>query len=89
MANSAVGFSEDDLESIRERLRSMNDAALERQIRAGEYMVSPRANMRKPPRETFVVQLREARAERERRKAAAGLYRDFFCREAYPPLPVC
>ena len=70
---NSVGFStgdnEVDLESLRACLRQMTDAELQRDIKAGEYMVSPHANFGKPPRRTFVVQLKEARAELERRNA--------------------
>ena len=69
---SSVGFSsnggEVDLESLRARLRKKSDAELQRDIRAGEYMCSPHANFGKPPRQTFVIQLREAKAEWDRRK---------------------
>jgi hypothetical protein len=34
---------------------------------AARYMCSPYANMRKPPREEFLAQLREARLEWRRR----------------------
>jgi hypothetical protein len=70
---NSVGFSGDDgvvdLESLRARLRKMTDDKLQRSIRAGEFMVSPHANFGKAPRQTFVIQLREAKAEQERRKA--------------------
>jgi len=73
MALSSVGFSsndgEVDLEWFRARLRKMNDVELRRYGRAAKSMCSPQANMGKPPRQTFVVQLQEARAEWDRRKA--------------------
>jgi hypothetical protein len=69
---NSVGFStnenEVDLESLRARLRKMTDAELAHDIRAGESLCSPQANFGKPPRQTFVIQLREARAEQEHRK---------------------
>ncbi len=76
MAQSSVGFSnkdgEVDLESLRARLRKMDDEELRRYGRAAKSMCSPEANMRKPPRQTFIIQLEEARAEWDRRKAAAS-----------------
>ena len=69
---SAIGFSgenEIDLESLRSRLRKMTDAELQQFGRAAKYMCSPKANMGKPPREPFVIQLQEARAEFQRRKS--------------------
>jgi hypothetical protein len=47
----------------------MNDAELARDIQAGERLCSPDAYFGQPPRQTFVIQLAEARAELERRKA--------------------
>lgn len=43
------------------RLRKMNDAELLRFGEAAKYMCSPQANGGKPPRESFVIQLRELR----------------------------
>jgi hypothetical protein len=68
MANlSSVGFSggenEVDLEGLRARLRKMSDEELRRFGRASQYMCSPEANLGKPPRKPFVIQLEEARAE--------------------------
>lgn len=48
------------------RAAPMTDTELIR-FGAGRYMTSPEANLGKPPRETFVIQLREARAEWRRR----------------------
>ncbi len=56
-----------DLETLRARLRRMDDAALRRFGRAARFMCSPKANFGKPPRENFVVQLEEATAEWRRR----------------------
>ena len=68
---SSVGFSgsedEVDLESLRTRLRKMNDAELQRFGQAAKYMCSPHANFGKPPRQVFVIQLEEVETERERR----------------------
>jgi hypothetical protein len=71
----SVGFSsndenEIDLESLRARFRKMSDEKLQRDIKAGEYLCSPQANFGKPPRQVFVIALREARAELEQRNAA-------------------
>jgi hypothetical protein len=71
---SSVSFSgnenEVDLESLRARLRNMSDAELQRFGRASQYMCSPEANLGKPPRKPFVVQLEEAKVEWERRKTS-------------------
>ena len=56
-----------DIEALRERLRKMTDAELLRFGKDNRYMCSPCANLGKPPLETFVIQLREARAEWKRR----------------------
>ena len=56
-----------DAEQLRMRLRRMTDPELLRFGQAARYMCSPYANMRKPPLEPFVIQLREARAEWRRR----------------------
>jgi len=65
---SSVGFSDPDLEALRIRLRKMNDQELRRFGHAPKSMCSPHANCGKPPRQVFVIQLEEARAEQERRK---------------------
>ena len=71
----AVGFSSKygkiDLVSLRARLRKKSEAELQRYIGAAECMCSPHANFGKPPRQTFVIQLQEAQAEWERRKAVS------------------
>ena len=56
-----------DIEKLRERLRKMSDAQLLEFGRAGRQLCSPEANFGKPPREVFVIQLQEARAEWARR----------------------
>jgi hypothetical protein len=56
-----------DLDALRSRLRKMDDAALLRFGHAARYMCSPTANMGQPTREEFLVQLREARTEWQRR----------------------
>jgi hypothetical protein len=52
-----------DLEKLRKPLRKMTDAQLLEFGRAGRRVCSPEANFGKLPREVFVIQLREARAE--------------------------
>jgi hypothetical protein len=61
-----------DLNQLRERLRKMNDADLLRFGNAARFMCSPQANSNEPPRESFVVQLKEAQAEWRRRKVTRG-----------------
>jgi hypothetical protein len=56
-----------DIEKLRERLRKMSDAQLLEFGRAGRQLCSPEANFDKPPREVFVIQLKEARAEMEKK----------------------
>jgi hypothetical protein len=58
-----------DLDELRTRLRKMNDVELLRFGKAAKYMCSPQANLGKPPRRSFVLQLEEAQAEWQRRKA--------------------
>jgi len=58
-----------DLVSLRARLRKKSEAELQRYMGAAECMCSPHAHVGKPPRQTFVIQLQEARAEWDRRKA--------------------
>jgi hypothetical protein len=60
-----------DIEALRERLRRMTDAELQRFGKDNRYMCSPYANLGKPPLEAFVIQLREARAEWRRRHPKA------------------
>ena len=71
---NSVGFSNSDndvdLEGLRARLREMSEnTELLRYGRAAKSMCSPDAYFGQPPRQTFVIQLEEARAELERRKA--------------------
>jgi hypothetical protein len=46
-----------DVDALRTRLRKMSDEELRKFGKAARYMVSPRANMGKPPLPTFVLQL--------------------------------
>jgi hypothetical protein len=57
-----------DLDQLRTRLRRMSDPDLPRFGEAAAYMCSKKANLGHPPRETFVVQLQEARMEWKRRQ---------------------
>jgi hypothetical protein len=57
-----------DLDELRTRLRKMTDADLIAFGNGARYMCSPKANLGKPPRQPFVIKLREARAEWRRRK---------------------
>jgi len=70
---SSPHFTSDtvDLDQLRVRLRKMTDTELISFGKAARSMCSPDPNMRKPPREVFVIQLREARAEWKRRKVLA------------------
>jgi hypothetical protein len=52
-----------DVEAMRTRLKKMSDGELCEFGKAARYMVSPTANMGKPPLPTFVLQLEKARAE--------------------------
>jgi hypothetical protein len=58
-----IGLEGFDIEKLRERLRKMTNKELREFGEAAKYMVSPRANMGKPPLPAFVLQLKEARAE--------------------------
>ena len=49
------------------RLEKMTDGQLVEFGKAAAIMCSPQANFGKPPREVFVIQLNEARAEWRRR----------------------
>ena len=68
-----IQITQNSLDSIRERIRKMSDDELLRYGIAAKDMCSPEANLGKPPRETFVIQLREARAEWRRRHPKAPL----------------
>ena len=73
----SVGFSgtenEVDLENLRTRLRKMKDAELLRFGQAGKSMCSPDAYFGRSPRQVFIVQLEEARAEWKRRNPGLPL----------------
>jgi hypothetical protein len=62
-----AGLDTIDLDELRGRLKKMSDTELLRFGQEARYMCSLEANPGHPPNETFVVQLREARAEWKRR----------------------
>jgi hypothetical protein len=64
---NSIKMIDQDVEELRARLRKMTDEELLRFGKAAQFMVTPWANMGKPPREVFVIQLRECRAEWRRR----------------------
>jgi hypothetical protein len=63
----SIQLADFDRDALRRRLREMSDEELREFGKAARYMVSPGANMAKPPLPTFVLQLEEARAEWRRR----------------------
>jgi hypothetical protein len=63
----SIGASEFSLENLRRRLQDMSDEELIRYGKACRDMLTPQANLGRPPREVFVVQLQEARKEWRRR----------------------
>ena len=52
-----------NIDELRTRLKDMADEELLRFGKAARSMCSPEANLGKPPREVFVIQLQEARKE--------------------------
>ncbi len=64
----SIGFNEEfDIQSLQKRLREMSDEKLLQFGRDAKYMCSPSANLGQPPREVFVIQLKEAKLEWRRR----------------------
>ena len=63
-------------EELRSRLRRMTDNELRRFGRAARNMCPPEANRGNMPREEFVIQLEEARAEWKRRFELSPKHRD-------------
>ena len=57
-----------DLDELRQRLAKMSDTQLRKFGEASKFMCLPAASWGEPPREVFVVQLREAREEWRRRQ---------------------
>jgi hypothetical protein len=64
---STIQLANLDVDALRTRLRKMSDEELRNFGEAARYMVSPTANMGKPPLPAFVLQLHEARAEWRKR----------------------
>ena len=62
-----------DVHELSVRLQKMTDAQLLAFGTAAQYMCSPKANMSKPPRDVFVIQLNEARAQWRRRNSTKFL----------------
>jgi hypothetical protein len=62
-----------DVDGLRTRLRKISDEELRKFAAAARYMVSPTANMGRPPLPDFVLQLEEARVEWRRRYKARTL----------------
>jgi hypothetical protein len=74
----SIQLADFDVEDLRARLRKMSDEELRKLGKAARYMVSPTANMDKPPLPTFVLQLEEAREKypgRLRRGIGVGVIR--------------
>jgi hypothetical protein len=67
---SSIAVSELNVEALRVRLQKMSDEQLMKFGKAARFMCSPEANLGQPPREEFVIQLKEARAEWRRRPAS-------------------
>jgi hypothetical protein len=63
----SIQLADSDVENLRARLRKKSDEELRNFGKAARQMVSPGANMGKPPLPTFVLQLEEACAEWRRR----------------------
>ena len=67
----SIGFNEEfDIQSLQKRLREMSDEKLLQFGRDAKYMCTPDANLGQPPREVFVIQLKEAKLEWQRRHMA-------------------
>jgi hypothetical protein len=56
----STAFNEIDVKEVRERLRKMSDGQLVEFGKAAAVMCSPKANFGRPPREAFVIQLKES-----------------------------
>jgi hypothetical protein len=52
-----------NIEKIRSRIQKMTDEQPAEYGRSAKYMTGPKADLGKPPRETFVMQYHEALAE--------------------------
>jgi len=69
----AIQLNPDSLESIRVCIAKMSDGELLRYGTACKSLCDPKANFGEPPRERWVVQLREAREEWSRRHPKSPL----------------
>jgi hypothetical protein len=67
----SVGTNEFHLENLRQRLRRLSDDELI-QFEKLAALLTPQANLGRPPREVFVIQLQEARKEWRRRHPKHG-----------------
>ncbi len=63
----STGASEFSLENLRKRLQRMSDQELIQFGKACRELLTPQANLGRPPREVFVIELEEARKEWRRR----------------------
>jgi len=63
----SIQLADFDRDALRTRLRKMSDVELREFGKVARYMVSPTANMGKPPLNVFVTQLAQARVEWQRR----------------------
>ncbi len=68
----SIGACEFSLENLRKRLQDMSEEELIRFGEACRGMLTPQANLGRPPRELFVIQLQEARKEWRRRHSKNG-----------------
>jgi hypothetical protein len=67
-----VDISGFNLENLRQRLQRMPDGELIQFGKACRDMLTPQANLGRPPREVFVIQLQEERKEWRRRHPKNG-----------------
>ncbi|MGB9468258.1 MAG: hypothetical protein WBQ59_02810 [Candidatus Acidiferrum sp.] len=67
-----VDISGFNLGNLRERLQRMSDEELTQFGKACRDMLTPQANLGRPPREVFVIQLQEARKGWRRRYSKHG-----------------
>jgi hypothetical protein len=67
MTQQSVRVNEFNLRELRARLQDMTEAELLQFGKAAKVMCSREANRHEAPREVFVIQLQEARAEWRKR----------------------
>ncbi len=81
----SVGTDEFNLENIRKHLQRLSDEELIQFGKACRDMLTRQANLGRPPREVFVIQLQEARKEwRRRHPKNAGRLRPLSRLPLYP-----